>query len=114
MQEIVDQGVYDDHLGPDVEPMRALVAIGHQNRRQRHRQHFVGNAKDMTHRPYQRFLARQKIASSSGVELLLDPADQVAFGDISNKEVKAKCRLIKPAIAKWVGWNGTCFEVTWL
>jgi hypothetical protein len=41
------------------------------------------------------------------VQLIIDPADQVPVGNVSNEQVKAVGKLIQMAVSQPMSWQGT-------
>ena len=89
VQKVVYQGVNGDHARADFEPLGADVSSADQNAGQRHREHLVGNPVDIAQWLNQSIAClRQGVWRGLVVCLLqavVDPADQVAVGDIANE-----------------------------
>ena len=118
VQEIVDQGIDRDQVHADFQPPRANVSGADQNAGQRHGQHLVGNAVDIA----QRFDQAMRRLPPAGlrawsirlVEPVIDPADQVAFGNVANKQVQAVGNLVEVAVSQAMGWQRAACDVVWL
>jgi hypothetical protein len=106
VQEIVYQGIDRYQLHANFEPARANVSGADQNARHRHCQDLVGNAVDVAHRLDQANARLRQGIWSAGlvrlVEAVIDPADQVAFGNITNEQVQAVGNLIQVAVSQAV------------
>jgi hypothetical protein len=89
VQKVVYQGVNGDHARADFEPFGANVSSADQNTGQRHSEHLVGNPVDIAHWFNQSIAClRQGVWRGLVVCLfqsVVDPADQVAVGDIPNE-----------------------------
>ena len=92
VQEIVDQGIDRNQVHTDLQPLGANVSRADQDAGQRHRQHLVGNAVDVAQWLNQsRAHLRQRVCGALVVHLVeavIDPADQVAIGNVANEQVK--------------------------
>ena len=110
VQKIVDQGIDRNQVHTDLQPPRANVSGADQNAGQRHRQHLVGNAVDVA----QSARSGQCALATTGlerrivrlVEAVIDPADQVAVGNVANEQVQAVGNLIQVAVSQPMGWQG--------
>ena len=89
VQKVVYQGVNGDHARANFEPFGAAVSSADQNAGQRHGEHLVGNPVDIAHWFNQSIACLgQGVWRGLVVYLLqsvVDPADQVAIGDIANE-----------------------------
>ena len=89
VQKVVYQGVNGDHARADFEPFGAAVSSADQNTGQRHGEHLVGNPVDIAQWFNQSIAClRQGVWRALVVCLfqsVVDPADQVAVGDIANE-----------------------------
>ena len=93
MQEIVDQGIDRDQVHADFQPPRANISGTDQNARQGHGEHLVRNAVDVAQWLNQRHAhSRQGVRRGLVVDLVqtvIDPADQVALGNVANEQIQA-------------------------
>ena len=109
VQEIVDQGIDRNQLQPDFEPPRANVGGADQNAGQRHGEHLVRHAVNIAQRINQGIAClRQRVRSGLVVRLVqavIDPADQVALGNVANEQVQAVGNLIEVAISQAMCWQ---------
>jgi len=98
VQEVVDQGIDGDQVHANFQPPRANVSGADQNARHRHGQDLVRNAADVAHRLDQANARLRQGVWSAGlvrlVEAVIDPADEVAIGDVANEQVKTVGNLI--------------------
>ena len=103
VQKIVDQGIDRDQLHANFEPARANVSSADQNARHRHCQDLVRNAVDVAHRLDQANARLRQGVWSAGlvrlVEAVIDPADQVAIGNVANEQEQAVGNLIQVAVS---------------
>ena len=108
MQEIVDQGIDRNQVHADFQPPRANVSGADQNAGQGHGQHLVGNAVDIAQR-FNQGLARLRQRVGALVvrrsQAVIDPADQVAIGNVANEQVQAVGNLIEMAVSQAMGWQ---------
>ena len=88
-QKVVHQGVDGDHAGADLVPDAQAFRGGQQDARQGHGQDLVRHAVDLPERANQSFpQSGEPIGAGSivgALELPVDPADQVAIGNIANE-----------------------------
>ena len=108
MQEIVDQSIDRDQLHADFEPFRANVSSADQNAGQGHGQHLVRNPVDIAQWFDQgisdlRNGLRLRIVCL--LQSVIDPADQVAVGNIANEQVQAVGNLVEMAVSQPMGWQ---------
>ena len=85
-------------LGADIEPTRPMHPSPHQQRRQCHRNNFVGHAVDIPQRFHQRSPRRSEVMRTIANDLLIYPSDDVATGNITNKKKQAVRGLVEPAV----------------
>ena len=118
VQEIVDQGIDRDQVHADFQPPRANVSGADQNAGHRHGQDLVRNAVDVAQwldqanaRLRQRVCERLVVRL---VEAVIDPADQVAFGNVANEQVQAVGNLIQVAVSQAMGRQRAAGDVVWL
>ena len=113
MQEIVDQGIDRNQVHADFQPPRANVSGADQNAGQGHGQHLVGNAVDIAQRFNQGLPdALEPVGSGFvGRQPVIDPADQVAIGNVANKQVKAVGNLVEMAVSQAMGWQRASRDV---
>ena len=115
VQEIVDEGIDRNQVHTDLQPLGANVSPADQDAGQRHRQHLVGNAVDVEQWLNQsRAHLRQGVWSAGLVRLVeavIDPADQVAVGNVANEQVQAVSNLIQVAVSQPVSRQGTRRDV---
>ena len=104
VQEVVHQRVDGDHAGTDVLPSLVASRGGQQNAGQGHGQHLVRHAVDLAQWLDQ---AGTEPGRAVGImrpvgfmELSVDPADQVAIGDVPDKQVERIGGLIEPTVAQ--------------
>jgi hypothetical protein len=104
MKEIVHERVDHDHGSANLHPPR--VAGDHHQIGQGHGQDFVGDAVDVPQGLYEGVphagLPVRTVARVSQVQLVLDPADDVAFRQITNEQEQRVGGLVEPAIAQIV------------
>jgi hypothetical protein len=109
VQKIVDQGIDRNQVHTDLQPLGANVSRADQDAGQRHRQHLVGNAVDVAQWLNQSHAhLRQRVCGALVVHLVeavIDPADQVAFGNVANEQVQAVGNLIQVAVSQPMGWK---------
>ena len=109
VQKIVDQGIDRDQLHADFEPPRANVSSADQNAGQRHGEHLVGDAVDIAQWLNQRITRLgQTVRSGLVVRLVqpvIDPADQIAVGNVANEQVEAVGNLVEVAVSQAMGWQ---------
>lgn len=90
VQEIVDQGVYDDHGTSGLEPNGPVVACAYHKPGERIGQDLVGHAENLSEGADQGFLCgRLQIGvrcACDGFQLAIDPADEVAPSDVSDEQ----------------------------
>ena len=107
VQKIVDQGIDGDQLHADFEPLGADSSGADQNAGQRHCQDLVRNAVDIAQRLdqgsarlCQRVWRRQIIRL---VQPVIDPANQIALGNVANEQVQAIGKLVEVAVSQPMG-----------
>jgi len=102
-------------LHANFQPARANVSGADQNARHRHGQDLVGNAVDVAQRLDQANARLRQGIWSAGlvrlVEAVIDPADQVAVGNVANEQVQAVGNLIQMAVSQAMGRQGTRRDV---
>lgn len=112
VQEIVDQGVYDDHGLSGLEPNGPVVARAYHKPGERIGQDLVGHAENASERTDQGFLSGSlQIGvrrACGGFQLAIDPAHEVTVSDVPDEQIEAKCELVQPPIPEhWTGyWTG--------
>ena len=98
------------------QPPRANVSGADQNARHRHGQDLVRNAVDVAHRLDQaNARLRQGVWSAELVRLVeavIDPADEVAIGDVANEQVKTVGNLIQMPVSQGMGWQRAGVDVS--
>jgi hypothetical protein len=98
MQEIVDQRVNDDHGLSGLEPNGPMVARAYQQAGQRHRQDLVGHAENASERTDQGFLSGSLRVgvrlAYGGVQLAIDPTNEIATSDVPDEQKEGVGRLI--------------------
>ena len=98
VQEIVHQRIDRDHHAAGFDPDRPFGIAGEQQVGQRHRQHLIGDTVDVPERLQQR-LAQPCRSVGYWIELnagepVIDPADDVAAGQIAHKQEEAVGGLV--------------------
>ena len=113
VQVIVNQGIDRNQVHTDLQPLGANVSRADQDAGQRHRQHLVGNAVDVAQWLNQsRAHLRQRVCGALVVHLVeavIDPADRVAIGNVSNEQVQAVGNLVEVAVSQAMGWKRAPF-----
>jgi len=108
VQEVVHQRINGNHAGADFGPQQ--LTAGEQQAGQRHHHDFVRHAMDLAQRSDQALDQHGDSVWVGSVirfgQLPVDPSDQIAVRDISNKQKQAVRRLVQAAIALWVVRNG--------
>ena len=101
------QRVNGNHNHPGFGPQDAALIPRQEETGERHRQHLVRHAVDLGERldqglsqPGCSIGPRSEIGVS---QALVDPADEIAIGDIPPEQEQAVCRLVEPAVAQIVG-----------
>jgi hypothetical protein len=107
MQKVVNQGIDGDHAFAGLEPVRPIIRGPEQKSGERHGEDFVGDAVDIAERTDQLLLAVSGEIRLGGnrngvrdAEAVIDPADQVAFGNVTDKKKKAVGRLVEPTVTQ--------------
>ena len=89
-QKVVHQGIDGNHAGADLVPELQAFRGRQQDARQGHGQDLVRDAIDLPERSDQSFpQSGEPIRAGSGhrpLELPVDPADQVAVGNVANEQ----------------------------
>jgi hypothetical protein len=115
MQKIVDQGIDRNQVHTDLQPLGANVSRADQDAGQRHRQHLVGNAVDVTQWLDQRHAHSRQRVWAAGlvrlVEAMIDPADEVAVGNVANEQIEAVGNLVEVAVSQAVSRQGARRDV---
>jgi hypothetical protein len=103
----MDQGVDGNHSFTGLEPVRTTIRGPEQQPGERHGEDFVGDAVDIAERTDQLLLAvagETRLAGNRNgardAEAVIDPADQVAFGNVTDKKKKAVGRLVEPTVTQ--------------
>ena len=103
VQKIMDQGIDRNQVHTDLQPLGANVSGADQDAGQCHRQHLVGNAVDVAQWLNQAIARlRQRVCGALVVRLVeavIDPADQVAVGNVANEQIQAIGNLIQVAVS---------------
>ena len=103
VQKIVDQGIDRNQVHTDLQPLGANLSRADQNAGHRHGQNLVRNAVDVAQWLNQsRAHLCQRVCGALVVHLVepvIDPADQVAVGDVANEQVKAVGNLVEMAVS---------------
>ena len=88
---------------------------GQQDAGQGHGQDLVRDAINLSERSDESFPQSGEPSRAGGVvgslELSVDPADQVAVGNVANEQEKRVGRLVEPTIAQLMGGQGTDVDV---
>ena len=115
VQEIVDQGIDRNQVHTGLQPLGANIGGTDQNAREGHGQHLVRNAIDIAQRLNQGIARLRQGVWSVGlvrlVEAVIDPADQVPFGNVANEQVQAVGNLIQVAVSQTMSREGAVSEV---
>ena len=89
-QKVVHQGVDGNHAGAYLLPEAQAFGGGQQDARQGHSQDLVRDAIDLPERSNQSFPQSGQPVGAGWVvgilELLVDPADQIAIGNVANEQ----------------------------
>jgi hypothetical protein len=89
-QKVVHQGVDGNHAAADLVPDVQVFWGGQQDARQGHGQDLVRDAVDLPERSNQSFLQSGEPIGAGRVvgtlELPVDPADQIATGNVANEQ----------------------------
>ena len=89
-QKVVHQGVDGNHAGADLVPEVQALRGGQQDAGQGHGQDLVRHAVDLPERSDQSFPQPGGPVGLVGLvgtsELPVDPADQIAIGDVANEQ----------------------------
>jgi hypothetical protein len=107
MQKIMDQSIDGNHAFAGLEPMRTIIRGPKQKPGEGHSEDLVGDAVDVAHRTDQRLpalsgeihMGRDRSGGREG-QSVVDPADQVAFGNVADKEEKAIGGLVEATVAQ--------------
>ncbi len=107
MQKIVHQRIDGDHDGSGFGPENASRVSCQQETSECHRQHLVRDAVGVGER-LDDSLSQPRCSigrrSTVGIgEPPVDPANEIAVGDITHEQEEAVCRLVEPAVAQIVG-----------
>lgn len=115
MQKIVNQRVDRDHCGTGFKPERPLRARADQQRRKRHHEYLVGDAVDVAKRSDQGFLPGGlqfgRCRAFRAFQLLVDPANKVAVGDVTDEQEKRICGLVQSPVAEARPGQGARIDV---
>ncbi len=118
VQKVVHQGVDGDHARPGLDPAPALVRIAEQQAGQGHGQHLVGDAvhlpqgvDDRRPQPGQAVSIGRRVGF---LQPLVDPADQIAVGQVTNEQVQRIGGLVEAAVAQVMARQGTVPDVSGL
>ena len=115
VQKVVNEGVDGDHAGADLMPEPQLFWRSEQEGRQGHGQHLVGDAVDFAQRRDEGVShAGQPVRTSRAVcrlQPLVDPADQIAIGNVANEQVQRIGGLVQVAVAQVMGRQRTAADV---
>lgn len=97
------QRVHGNHRGAGLEPERPLVPRADQKAGERHGQELVRDAPNRAEGADQRLLPCHFWIGDGRAfgrfQLIVDPADKIAVGDISNEEKEAEGGLVQPSIS---------------
>jgi hypothetical protein len=101
MQKVMDQGVDGDHAFAGLEPMRPTIRGPKQQPGEGHGEDLVGDPVDIPQRADQPLLAVCGEVYAGGdrsesrmIQPVVDPADQVIVGNVTDKEKKAVGGLV--------------------
>jgi hypothetical protein len=110
VQKVVHQRIDDDHAGSNLAPEPHPVGSAKQEGRQGHGQHLVGDAINFAQRRDEGSShAGQSVRTSRAVrrlQLLVNPADQIAIGNVANEQVQGVGGLVEAAVAQVVSRSG--------
>ena len=99
------------YAGADLAPEPQLFRRSEQDGRQGHGQHLVGDPVDFAQRRDDSFShSGQPVRASRTVrrlQPLVDPADQIAIGDVANEEVERIGELVQVAVTQVMGRQRT-------
>ena len=114
-QPIMHQGVDGDHAGANLDPDRTIFRGGEQDAGQGHGQDFVGDAVDLSERSNQGFPQASEPIGAGGIlgssELLVDPADQVAIGNVPDEQEQRIDHLVEATVPLIMGRQRSCLDV---
>ena len=118
VQKVVHQRVDGDHGGADLPPGLVTPRRRQQDAGQGHGQHLVGHAVDLPERSNKSFAQPGRavgIMRPVGFsQLPVDPADQIAIGNVANEQIKRIGRLVEPTVAQVVARHWTMVDMVWL
>ena len=107
VQKVMDQRIDGDHAFAGLEPMRAAIRGPKQQPGEGHGEDLVGDAVDIAEGPDQPLLALSgeihmggDRSSGRNGQAVVDPADQVAVGNVADKEKEAVGGLIEATVAE--------------
>jgi hypothetical protein len=113
-QEIVHQGVDGNHAGADLDPEWPIFRCGQQDAGQRHGQDLVGDAVDLSEWPNQGFPEVGEPIGAGRIigrlEAPVDPAHQVAIGNIPDEQEQRIGHLVEPTVPQIMGGQRACLE----
>jgi hypothetical protein len=109
-QKVVHQGVDGNHAGANLMPEVQAFRGGQQDAGRAHGQDLVRNARDLPERSDQSFPQLGEPIGAGRVigilELPVDPADQIAVGNIADEQEKRVGHLVEPTVAQLMGGSG--------
>ena len=114
-QKVVHQGVDGNRAGADFVPEVQALRGRQQDAGQGHGQDLVRDAVDLPERSNQSFPQSGEPVRAgrviSSLELPVDPADQIAAGNVANEQEQRVGHLVEPTVAQLVGRQGTAVDV---
>ena len=118
MQPCMDERIDCDHGRTGGEPTLPGGIGGKQQARQRHVQHFVGDAVNMTHRLdhrlCQRLSAIWTVDDVGAFERLVEPPHEIAIGHVPEKQEQAVCCLVQTTMPQIMLGQRTTAKQLWL
>src|SRR6185437_13956895 len=117
MQEVMDKGIDGYEIGADLEPDLATTVGAQEQRRQRHRQHFLAYAVHLPQRVYQGLAQPSNAIRAFGTRIaqpLIDPADEIPLRNVAYEQEQAVCGLVEATVAQSVARQRACRKVGFL
>jgi hypothetical protein len=112
MKEVVNQGIDGDEAGTDLEPTGPGCPGPHQQGRQCHGDDLVGDPIDMPQRVDQGGPGPREVGGSRIVgELVVNPSNDVATGNVPDEQEQAVRSLVQPPVPEAMPGQGAVAEL---
>jgi hypothetical protein len=115
VQKVMNQRVDGDHAAADLDPESHFLGSAEQEGGQGHGEDLVRDTVDLTHRLDQgRRHCRQPVRARrtvGGLQLGVDPADQIAVGNVADEQEQAIGGLVEVAIPQVMARQGAAANV---